>query len=237
MGYFMNRLVWIVSIFAMIAVAISCGKAKEGASELAAEKAIEASAAANGEKVDVDLSGDKMTIKTGEGTTVVEGDKATITGPDGTTKIDGNSMETISADGKVKMVSGENATIPADFPKDVPIYPGATVTLAATDSGEQSYTVNLQTKETVDKVSEYISKETAAQGWKEDMVIKQPGSQPMHMLGYKKDNRTLLCTIAGDGETANISMTLQTEAQATEEAATPEPAPEEATADEAPQPQ
>ena len=220
MRYFMNRLVWVVSIFAMIAVATSCGKAEEKASELAAEKAIESAAAADGQKVDVDLSGHKVTIETEQGTT----------------KIDGSAMSMTSNDGNVKIVGGENAVIPADFPKDVPIYPGAKVMLAATDANEQSSTVTLQVKDTVDNVSEFVAKETAAQGWKEEMVIKQPGDQPMHMLSYKTHNRTVMYTIVGEGENVNISMTVMTEDQTSEAAPAPEPAAEETPAEPA-QPQ
>ncbi|MDX9972103.1 MAG: hypothetical protein RBU21_03830 [FCB group bacterium] len=227
MRYFMNRLVWIVSVLTMIVAATSCGKTDERA----AEEAIESAAAANGQKVDVDLSGDKMTIKTADGTTVVEGDKATVTGPDGTTRIDGNSMEMTSNDGQVKMVSGDNAAIPADFPKDVPIYPGAKVTMAASDAGEQTVTVTLQAQDTLDKVSEFVSKEAVAQGWKEDMVIKQPGDQPMHMLEYQKDNRILMYTLVSNGENVNISMSVQTEEETAEAAAVSEPPAEEAPAD------
>jgi hypothetical protein len=231
MRYFMNRLVWIVSIFTMIAVFMSCGKAKEAA----VEQAIERQAASQGEKVDVDVSGDKMTIQSEEGTMHVDGDKATYTSKDGTTKIDGNSMEVTSQDGAVHMVTGDKAALPADFPKDVPVYPGAQVTVASTDKSNHTTMITLHTPDALDKVSGYIQTEATSQGWTEDMVIKQPGDQPMHMFEYKKDTRTLVVTAAGASEGTDISLNLEEapaqEAAPTEEAAAPEEAPEEAPAE------
>ena len=199
MRHLINYFLAIVSVCAMLAVFTNCGKAKDAAmnkvKEVAVEKAIESQAAADGKKVNVDVSGDTMTVK----------------GEDGTTKISGNSMEITSQDGKTKMVSGENAALPADFPKDVPVYPGAKVTMAASNTEDKTTTLTLESKDAVEKIADYVSKETAAQGWKEDMVIKQPGDQPLHMLGYKKDNRTLMYTISGGSDGTSISMSLQTE--------------------------
>lgn len=68
MKRFMDKLVWIVSVCAMVALLTRCGgSVQEAAQEKAVEKAIEASAAANGEKVDVDMHGDGMTVATEEG--------------------------------------------------------------------------------------------------------------------------------------------------------------------------
>lgn len=65
------RLVLVVlSIFVLALVVSGCGKAAEKATEKAAEKAIETS---TGEKAQVDLGKNEITVKTDEGTTKVGG--------------------------------------------------------------------------------------------------------------------------------------------------------------------
>jgi hypothetical protein len=77
MRRFMDHLIWIVSIFTMIAVLMGCGS-REAAQEAAVEKAVEQSAKADGQDVDVDIDGDSMTIKS-------DGGKSTVSVGEGTT--------------------------------------------------------------------------------------------------------------------------------------------------------
>jgi hypothetical protein len=65
-----------VSLVAVLLLA-GCKKMGEKAAEKAAEKAIESSMAKDGVKANVDLSKDKMTIETKDGTTTVAGGKGT----------------------------------------------------------------------------------------------------------------------------------------------------------------
>lgn len=80
MGDFMDRLVWITAIVLAICVLTSCGgKPEQAAGEAAIEKAIEASAAAEGKDVDVDLKGGSMTVKSSDGkATIVTGENVEI---------------------------------------------------------------------------------------------------------------------------------------------------------------
>lgn len=176
MGDFMDRLVWITSIVLAICVLTSCGgKAKPSADEAALEKAIEASAAAQGHDVDVDISKGTMNLKTNDGQTTV--------------------------------ATGENVAIPADFPKDIPIYAGATTQMAVKDAVSNGHTVQLQTSADVDAVTEYYKKEAGSQGWSEDTVMTQGAPQPMTMMSFKKDNRFLSIIIAKQDDGTSITLT------------------------------
>lgn len=176
MGDFMDRLVWITSIVLAICVLTSCGgKVEQTANEAALEKAIEASAAAQGHDVDVDISKGSMNIKTD--------------------------------DGQTSVATGENVEIPADFPKDVPIYPGAKTQMAAMDSVSKGHTLQLLTSDGVDKVSEYYKSEAGNQGWGEDTVMTQGDPQPMTMMSFKKDNRILSLIITHQDDGTSITLT------------------------------
>jgi hypothetical protein len=59
-----------------------------------------------------------------------------------------------------------SASLPADFPKDVPIYPGATVKHAVTPDSGSGMVVIWETPDKVPAVQEYLNRELQAQGWK-----------------------------------------------------------------------
>jgi hypothetical protein len=69
----MKRVIVVMVSMAMVSCLVLAGCKK--ASEKAAEKAIEAGMAKDGAKADVDVSGQQVTIKSKEGTTIVTGGK------------------------------------------------------------------------------------------------------------------------------------------------------------------
>ena len=89
-------------------------------------------------------------------------------------KATGGKVEIDSKSGQVKMKQkgpdgketevqlGQNTSVPADFPKSVPIYPGAKVMAAVSISqGENGHMVTLSTKDSVDAVLQYYKKNLA----------------------------------------------------------------------------
>lgn len=230
---FMDKLVWIVSVFAMVTLFLSCGNSEEAAME----KAIEAGASQDGQDVDVDIDGENMTVTSADGTTRIEGDKATVVTADGTTVIDGDSMQMTSQDGAVTMSTGENAVIPADFPKDVPVYPGAQILAVMSDTSTDARMLQMKSTDDLEKVAAHFREQVPAQGWKMDTEIKTPGDPPMQILGFRKNGRVLMLTLSGGTEGTEISLTLESDeggAPAPEEppvAETDAPAPEAETAE------
>lgn len=66
-------------------------------------------------------------------------------------------------DGKESEVQlGEGSTVPADFPKAVPIYPGAKVMSAVTVSQGESHVVTLNTKDSTQQVLDFYKKNLAS---------------------------------------------------------------------------
>lgn len=178
MKRFMDSLVWIVSIFALVAIVIGCGKAKEAAQETAVEKAIEAAASKDGQKVDVDLKKGTMEVTTKDGASTAKVDTAT------------GSVSVTSNDGNSKVAFGEGATIPEDFPKDVPVYAGAKVIGASSDKANKQHMVQLETADAVLQVAEKLKADATTNGWTEDTNMNTTsGDNPMAMMTYTKGER------------------------------------------------
>lgn len=206
MRTYIDKLVWLISVFMMVSLFLSCGGNPQ---EVAIEKAIEEQAAAEGRNVDVDIDGGRFSVETEDGSYVA----------------DGESVEMTAKDGQFKMALGDKATVPADFPKDVPVYPGAKVTMSMSDAESSSMSLQLETPDSVDRVAEFLKSELPAQGWTNDTEIKTGGDSPMQMLGYKKDNRTVQFMIQGTGTATQLSVTIAsegTEPSVTEEELAPE---------------
>lgn len=180
---------------ALVALPLSgCGKAKEALQEKAVEKAINAAAGKDGAKVDINKNQMTITTKDGGSTTLTSSDK-------------GDAVTMKTADGTVTMTSGENAKVPEDFPKDIPLYPGAKPTTVTASSKDKAFTLQFTTKDPVEKVAEHFKKELVGQGWAEGMVMSTPGEQAAQMLNYTKGERALMVNISKESEGITILLT------------------------------
>ena len=188
---------WKLAVGLAIVVALPLGcSCRQKIADKAIEKAIETQAKKDGKDVDVkmDTKAGTMSIKAKDGSENVNVDM----------KSDGNSFSIKTQDGVV--LGGENAKIPDSFPKDVPVFPGAKPTLVTTDTKSEMFSVSLTTADTFENVGTYYKKELAANGWKEEQTMTQSGDQPMQMLTYTKENRSVMVTITRDG--ANTALAL-----------------------------
>jgi hypothetical protein len=117
--------------------------------------------------------------------------------------MDGNgAMEVTNSEGTAKMQAG--GSVPSDWPKDAPIYAGATVTYSAAvspTSGKPGNALLLTSNDSVTKVSDFYKKELAAKGW---TITAAMQSGEAMIIGATKDSRTLGISIAGaeEGQTA-----------------------------------
>ncbi|MBI5093027.1 MAG: hypothetical protein HZB26_11390 [Candidatus Hydrogenedentes bacterium] len=166
-----------------------CGKAKE----TVVEKAIEAAASKDGAKVDIEKG--KMTITTKDG-------ESTLTSNE-----QGNALTMKTPEGTVTVSSGENAKVPDDFPKDIPLYPGAKPATVTSSSEKMEFMLTFTTKDPVEKVGEHFKKEVTAQGWTEGMVMNTPGEQATQMLNYTKGGRSLMVVISKQSDDTTIQVT------------------------------
>lgn len=196
-----------------------CGGPGKKASDKIVEKAIESSLKAEGKdaQVKVDSASGAMSIKTkkdGEDVDVkVEGDKVSMKsrGADGATTYEGSgdSFTMTSDDGTTTFSSGKGATLPASFPKDVAVYPGATLEAVIAQSGEdKGFSITATTPDAPEKVAAFHKKELTAQGWTEKQSLSQTGDAPMQMLVYTKDARQLTLIITRDGEVTRAALNI-----------------------------
>lgn len=124
-------------------------------------------------------------------------------GPNGekvTASKDGDSME-VNATGKdgskiQVSTSGKGVALPGDFPKDVPVYPGA-IALSSVNSNDGSM-ITLQTADSAEKVDEYYAKELKGQGWTTESTFKLPQGTT---YANKKEKRSLNVSINGGDKT------------------------------------
>lgn len=146
------------------------GKVSDTVQEAIVEKAVETGAAQSGQKVDVDVEGDSLTM------TFQEGD--------------------------AQLTIGAQAEIPENFPKDVPVYPGATVSFSQVITENQLFSIQAVTNDPLETVFEYYKEKSADEGWTEGMAMSQGMGKPMRMLNYTKEGRVLnLMLIAEEDQT------------------------------------
>ncbi len=102
--------------------------------------------------------------------------------------------------------------LPADFPKDIPLYPGAKVTYSGTNSSDNGGGVGatFSTADDYTQVAAFYTRELPANGWTVDSTQNIAGTT---VMSAKKDTRTLAVTATtSDGQTA-ISLGMNTESQ------------------------
>jgi hypothetical protein len=131
------------------------------------------------------------------------GGSKTYEGPNGekmTVSKDGKSV-VIQSSGKdgsnIELSASEKGiALPGDFPKDVPVYTGATVLSSA--KANDGMMVTLQTPDEVDKVAEFYEKNLKDQGWTTENTVKM--GEGSHFAN-KKEKRSLNVSISGSDKT------------------------------------
>lgn len=195
----------------LLLAAAGCGKAGDAVSKKVTEKALETALSQDGKKVDVTLGKDggvsSMHVEAKDGanqkmdlSVSQNGGQVTVKGTDENGKAmnvqisntgDASSMSMQSEDGAMKMLTGDAAKVPDDFPKDIPQYPGAKVTMVQTMAEQQMYHIQAQTPDAMDKVAGFCKQQYTGQGWTEKASMNQSGDTPMTMLSYEKGERIL----------------------------------------------
>jgi hypothetical protein len=131
------------------------------------------------------------------------GSSDTYTGPNGekvTVSKDGKSIDVKTAgkgNGKIDISGGgQGVALPDDFPKDAPVYPGATpISSIKSDDG---MVVTLQTADAFDAVVDYYAKELEKKDWKTNSTLKLPtGTTYVNT----KEKRNLSVSITGGDKT------------------------------------
>jgi hypothetical protein len=119
---------------------------------------------------------------------------------------DGKSVKVTTKDGSAVYTGGSGTVVPADFPKDVPIYPGANVT--ASVSGSQTtgggHMVTFETGDSPDKVTDFYKAKLS--GWKTSMEMAT-GNGKMLILTSPDDKRSVSVIASPSGGKTQVSLT------------------------------
>ena len=116
--------------------------------------------------------------------------------------LSGNNVTVETKDGKMSYAGGAGTQVPDTFPKDVPVYAGATV--MASISVPKGQNLTLTTKDSVEQVIAAYKIKMTSEGWQEEASVNQAGSA---MLAYKKGQRTTAVVVSRSGDTTQINLT------------------------------
>jgi hypothetical protein len=108
----------------------------------------------------------------------------------------GEKVTIQTKDGTAVIAGGKGATVPENFPKDVYVYEGATIT--ASVSVPDGFNLVMETGDSADKVLGTIKSKMTGLGWQEAMTMNQGN---VSMVSYKKGERTASVNISGDKKT------------------------------------
>jgi hypothetical protein len=123
---------------------------------------------------------------------------------------DSYSMVVKSKEGEMKLVAGQDAKLPDNFPKDIPMYPGVTITFAQTMADNDSFTIQATTPDPLEKVIEFMKKELTTQGWTSNNIIEQTeGETETSALMYLRENRLLNVLLTVDEGKTNLTINTQ----------------------------
>lgn len=128
----------------------------------------------------VNLVEDLIEAQTGAKATVdvsTKGDLVTVTGND------------------TELTVGTAATLPEDFPTDVPIYTGATLTSTFSSVGIAGHSVAMETADATTAVLAFYKDQMAANGWTQQSAFDVGGAV---QRTYAKDGSTVALTLSRD---------------------------------------
>ncbi|MCX6996939.1 MAG: hypothetical protein NTV49_07600 [Kiritimatiellaeota bacterium] len=117
--------------------------------------------------------------------------------------LSGEQVTIQTKDGTSTFSGGKGAKVPDTFPKDVFVYPGATVMASVTVP--KGCNLVLETKDDLEKVLGAFKDQMAGAGWKEEMNMNQGGTS---MAAYKKDQRTASVVVASVDQKTQITITV-----------------------------
>ena len=136
------------------------------------------------------------------------GKSSTYETKDGQVKIEEKSgqatYEVTTKEGKLKMATGDKSVpLPDNFPKDVPIYKGAVVKMAASQSGQ--LIVHLHVTASCADAAKFYQEQLKSQGWEIDTSMNMGDTG---MVTAKKAGRQCAVVIAkqDDGTVIQLSV-------------------------------
>jgi hypothetical protein len=114
----------------------------------------------------------------------------------------GEKITIQTKEGTTVFTGGKGTAVPENFPKDVYVYEGATITAAI--SVPDGFNLAMETSDNADKVLGTIKSKMAGFGWKEEITMNQSNYS---MVSYKKGERTAMVNINSGKKTTQITLT------------------------------
>lgn len=99
-------------------------------------------------------------------------------------------------------IFGNGAKVPDDFPKDVPLYPGARPTANMSAAGEGTLVV-FEVSDGPEKVYDFYQDQLASGGWEIASSASMGGEWMIHAL---KDERATHISITGEGSGSQVGV-------------------------------
>ena len=93
--------------------------------------------------------------------------------------------------------------MPEDFPKDIPVYPGATSIIHT--SVKNGRTLQLKTSDAADKVIAFYKEKLKAEGWKQ---VSESPTAAITLLMNTKDKRTLSVVVSHDDKETTLTLSV-----------------------------
>ncbi|MCE9612761.1 MAG: hypothetical protein K8T26_00705 [Lentisphaerae bacterium] len=123
----------------------------------------------------------------------------------GSAKVDINGQITRvqTAHGEVQMASGASAALPDDFPKDIPVYSGATLSQVIS-TGESIHLMLASTTPQAD-VTRFYRDTLMAAGWGKEMEMQNAGND---MFSFVKGPRKVAIMVTRANNETLISLTV-----------------------------
>lgn len=133
--------------------------------------------------------------------TAKDGTKATVTESGKGSKITIEGKE-----GKFQASGEGGLALPDGFPKDIPVYPGSTVTMSV--DVKDGMQVMLKTADPANKVFDFYKENLKSGGWAIETSVNTEANSTV--VG-KKDKRTAMVMANRESKGATIMLTVQTE--------------------------
>jgi len=118
---------------------------------------------------------------------------------------DASSMTFSSKDGKSVTMNVGGDKIPDDYPKDLPVYPGAKVMVTQSLSEKNARTLMLESTDPADKIAEFYKKGLESNGWKIENTMT---SGEMNIFTAAKENRQAVLQIMNGGDKRTINQVI-----------------------------
>lgn len=132
-------------------------------------------------------------------------------GPNGekvTVDRDRGTVTVATGEATATLAQGSGSVVPADFPKDVPIYPGAKVTGAVASAGgaKSGHMLTMQTPDSPEKIANFYKEKLS--GWKPELDVASSDGRTLMLQSPDEERTVMLNATHGSGGKTDVALTV-----------------------------